>query len=244
MMRRVDPRVKLLWLILSTSGALFFTRPLWLLGLFCFSALAALLLGVSPEKLWQRTGMLWPLLLPICLMQIFFVRSGSPLLTLGPLTLVFSGGLLQACIIINRVFIILCGAAIMAEDNQRRVIASLTKMGVPYLFSFLLLIALRFIPLFTGAFSEALVAIQLRGVELENLKLRQRFHLYSNLALPVVADGIGKAQELAMAMEARGFGAMKKRSSYLDPRMTLLDWFLLLILFGLGGAAWVTYYFL
>ena len=98
----------------------------------------------------------------------------------------------------------------MAGENSRRVIAGLTQIGVPYMFAFMMMTALRFIPEFGAVFADALVSIQLRGVELKKVPLGRKLRLYGYLLLPVTADAVVKSQDLAIAMEARGFGAQKK----------------------------------
>src|SRR5699024_6681825 len=109
--------------------------------------------------------------------------------------------------------------SVMVEENSRKVIVALTQMGIPYTFSFMLLTALRFLPLFRSAFSNALMAIQLRGIELNKIPWNKRFYFYSSLILPVVAGAVISAQQLATVMESRGFGALPKRTSYVQVAM-------------------------
>jgi len=61
---------------------------------------------------------------------------------------------------------------------------------------------------------DSLTALQLRGVVIEELKLRKRLSLYSYLLLPVVAVSLQNARELAMSMEMRAFRASAKRTSF------------------------------
>ena len=96
-----------------------------------------------------------------------------------------------------RMVIIFCSGAVMAREDSRRVINSLIQMKVPYVFCFSLFAALRFIPLFGEAFAQALTALQLRGVDLRRVPWRQKLRLYSALLVPVLAETLARAENLA-----------------------------------------------
>lgn len=241
-MKKADPRVKLLWVALCTTQALFFFRPVWMAGLCLFSLAGALLMGADLKAFAVRFRRFLSLLLTIALVQVLFVRSGTPLLMIREYTVVTYDGLSRGMITAMRFFVILCSASVMAGENSRRVIAALTKMGVPYIFSFMLMTALRFLPFFGAAFSDAMTAIQLRGIQPKNIRLDKKLRLYGSLMMPVVADAVVKAQELATVMEARGFGAMTKRTSYIQVIMTPVDWLYVVSFLGIAGIAFWGYY--
>jgi energy-coupling factor transporter transmembrane protein EcfT len=241
-MRKADPRVKLLWVTLCTTQALLFSRPAWMAGLCLFSSAGALLLGADLKAFIVRLRRFLSLLLTVALVQVLFVRSGTPLIMIRDFTLITHDGLSRGMSTAMRFFVILCSASVMAGENNRRVIAALTKMGVPYIFSFMLMISLRFLPFFSDAFSDAMTAIQLRGIQPGNIRLGKKLRLYGSLIMPVVADAVAKAQDLATVMEARGFGAMNKRTSYVQVVMTPVDWLCVAVLIGIGVTAFWCYY--
>ena len=241
-MKKADPRVKLLWVLLCTSGALVFVRLPWMVGLALFCLLGTLYFGADQKMLRGRLGRFLPLLLVIPLIHMVFVKSGTPLLVIKDYPVVTSDGLMRGATTLLRFFVILSSAAVMAGENIRRVLAALNKMRVPYLFSFMLMIALRFIPSFSASFSDSLVALQLRGVELKKIPLRKKLSMYGDLLLPVVADAVVKSRVLAIVMEARGFGAFNRRTSYLEVSMTPWDWVQAVALFTMGMAAFGGYY--
>lgn len=242
-MSKVDPRVKLLWVLLCTSGALIFTRLLWMAGLVLFTLLGTMGFGADHKGLGGRLGRFLPVFFVIFLIHVVFVHTGTPLVVVKGFPVVTSDGLMRGATTLLRFFVILSSAAVMAAEDMRRVLAALNQMKVPYLFSFLLMIALRFIPFFKASFSDSLIALQLRGVELKKLPLGKKLRVYSDLLLPVVADAVVKSRVLAIVMEARGFGALNKRTSYIEVKMTPLDWVLTLALATLGAAAFGGYYF-
>jgi energy-coupling factor transport system permease protein len=242
MMKSLDPRMKLISIIVMTTMALLFFDPLWMLGLSLAALLLDVLLGANFSAFFRRLRRFTQLLLIIALVQIVFVRTGEPIFSVDGFTLIYYDGLMRGLNTGMRYFVIICSAAIMAGENSRRVIASLTQMKVPYMFAFMLMITLRFLPIFMESFTDAMTSIQLRGVELKKVKLDKKIRLYSHLLLPVVADAIIKSQDLSTAMEARGFGAMKKRTAYLVVRMRKPDYLYFLLFACVSAGVMILYY--
>lgn len=240
-MRKFDPRVKLVSILLTTSLALIFREALYIFPLAIISISLCHILGGSLIALFSRTKKIIPLLLGVSLIQLIFTRNGTVLVEIGSFSLIYVEGLEKCLCMALRFIIIFTSAGVMANENSRYVIAALTKAKVPYIFSFMMMISIRFIPFFADSFSDALVAIQLRGIELERLKIGKKVRIYGHILLPVVADAIVKSQELALAMEARGFGALPRRTSYLDPVLSPRDWLMMGVLlasFALGLGAY------
>lgn len=240
-MNELDPRAKLMWMLLCTTAALYFSRPFWMLGLALFSVIGAVSLGADLTGLVERVRRFFPLLVTVALIQVLFIRTGAPILIVRDHILATSEGLVRGLNIAVRLFVICCAASVMAGENNRKVIAALSKMGISYHFAFMLLTALRFLPFFRSAFSDAIIAIQLRGINLKRIPINKKLRLYSALILPVVAEAVLKAQDLAVAMEARGFGALPRRTSYLQVKMKGLDWVAIMVFAALGGIAFRLY---
>ena len=240
-MKSLDPRVKILCILLCTTLALVFKDIAFMLSLCTFTLIAAQFLGGNLAGFFKKLRHLLSLLLSITVIQILFVRSGPPLLTIHGFVLITADGAIRGALAALRYGIILASAAIMAGENSRRTIQSLVQSGMPYMFAFMLQTALRFLPMFSQSFTDALVSIQLRGVELREIPVGKRIGLYAHLLLPVVADAIQKSQDLAMTMQARGFGAYKKRTSYLLLTLRFRDYLSLLALLCLFGAALALY---
>ena len=229
-MKNCDPRAKLLTILLLTSLAIVFRNPLWMLGLALCSLFFAVVMGSDFVRFLKRFRHFITLLIGVAFIQIIFVRTGTPMLRVGDFTLVYSDGFNRGVATGIRFFVILCAASIMSAENHRRVTQSLLQMKVPYVFAFMMSIAFRFLPLFATAFSEAMTALQLRGIELKEVPLGKKIRLFTYLLLPVIAEAIIRAQDLAIAMEARGFRALPKRTSLMQLRFKPLDIILIIAL--------------
>lgn len=103
---------------------------------------------------------------------------------------------------------------------------ALRKMGIPYQFSFILTTSMRYVPLIGQKIRHIVDAQRSRGID-----LRPRIKNMANLTalmVPLLVQSFVLAEELAMAMESRGF-TMKGRSFRRDYRITPWEYGLMII---------------
>ncbi len=98
---------------------------------------------------------------------------------------------------------------------------ALVKMGIPYPFAFVLTASMQFIPILARRASSIRDAQRARGIPLDS-GLRIIRHLPA-LAGPLLIQAFKLADELAEAMEARGFGAPGRKFRH-EPRFRWIDW--------------------
>lgn len=94
-------------------------------------------------------------------------------------------------------------------------IAGLPKLGVPFVMSFAFSLAFRLVPMFLGSMYTIVQAQRSRGLDAQAGNIMQRARKYVPLIVPVFVSAIRNAEPMSMALEARGFGASKRRTSYL-----------------------------
>ena len=107
---------------------------------------------------------------------------------------------------------------------------SFRKMGVPYEFSFILTTSLRYVPLIGGRIRSIVDAQRSRGID-----LRPRLRNVPNfmaLLMPLLVQAFILAEQLAMAMESRGF-ARTGRSFRRDYRISFGEYAVMAIALGL-----------
>jgi len=98
---------------------------------------------------------------------------------------------------------------------------ALRTIGIPYEVVFILTTAMRYVPTIGSKIRNIVDAQQSRGID-----LRPRFKNAVNfmaLLMPLLVQSFLLSDELAMAMETRGFGR-KGRSSRRSYRLGFLDW--------------------
>jgi energy-coupling factor transport system permease protein len=98
---------------------------------------------------------------------------------------------------------------------------ALVKMGMPYPFAFVLTASMQFIPVLTRRAASIRDAQRSRGIPLDTPRGLLR-HLPA-LAGPLLIQAFKLADELAEAMEARGFGAPGRRFRK-EPEFGWIDW--------------------
>ncbi len=107
---------------------------------------------------------------------------------------------------------------------------ALVKVGLPYTFAFVLSTSLQFVPVISRKAQNVVDAQRSRGIPLEPGLPALRH--YPTLLAPLLIQAFQLADELAEAMEARGFGR-PGRTFWRDYRLRALDW---LVLAGAGIA--------
>jgi energy-coupling factor transport system permease protein len=98
---------------------------------------------------------------------------------------------------------------------------ALVKLGTPYAFAFVLSASMQFVPVLTRRAVSIRDAQRARGIPLDGGLAAVR-HLPA-LVGPLLVQAFKLADELAEAMEARGFGAPGRRFWH-EPRFGLADW--------------------
>jgi len=103
---------------------------------------------------------------------------------------------------------------------------SLRKMGVPYEFGFILTTSMRYVPLIGQKIRHILDAQRSRGIDLRP-KIKNAGNFMA-LLMPLLVQSFVLSEELALAMESRGFGR-KGRSSRKSYRLALWEYGLMII---------------
>lgn len=116
---------------------------------------------------------------------------------------------------------------------------ALVKLGLPYAFAFVIIAAMQFVPLLTRRAANIRDAQRARGIPLEGGVSALRY--LPTVAGPLLIQAFKLADELAEAMEARGFGA-PGRSFRREPRLGPLDWAGMMILLTVAALLiWATH---
>lgn len=239
----LDPRVKLFFLASISTVALILRIPSALSALLVFTLVIILAGGVTLKVIWLKLRGLFGLIVMLFILQCVFDRNGNTLITVSGLTLVTDTGLYTAIMVNLRLLIIILSALIVAAGESRDYLLALTECGVPYEIAFMVLAALRFLPMLREEARDVLCAAQMRGLQVKKTGLKAQAAAYISIAIPVTAGAIRRAEQLSVAMEARGFRAFPRRVSMRSLRMRAADWIYMAVLCVLLSALLVfTYY--
>lgn len=207
---KLDPRVKL-------GGTLLYIISLFLFENVIGYVLAALFLAFVikmskvPFKFMVRGMKAILFLLLLTVVFNLFLTPGEPLISLWKLT-VTKEGLSVAFFMAIRLTFLIIGSSIMTltttpnnlTDGMEKMMNPLKKLKVPvHEVAMMMSIALRFIPILLEETDKIMKAQIARGADFESGNLLQRAKAMVPLLVPLFISAFRRANDLAMAMEAR-----------------------------------------
>ncbi|MEN6347931.1 MAG: energy-coupling factor transporter transmembrane component T [Syntrophomonas sp.] len=211
-MRDLDPRSKLLMVICISTLAIVYQHPLPLLFLLLFSILMLFLIGSDFNRVIRPLGKIFPVLLLLFLVQCIFTRQGTPMVTAHGIRVITDVGLNMGLGVTMRIMIIVISAMILLSSSERDFLLALVQWKVPYEIAFMVMVGLHFLPILREEALNVYYAVQMRGTELQKISIGQKLKLYPLIMLPIISGAINRAQQMAVAMEARAFRAFPQRT--------------------------------
>jgi energy-coupling factor transport system permease protein len=208
---RLDPRTKLALLLGSFIAAVLFQRPGPLLALL----LILLVYGAFGRSLGNLRR-IWFLLLGIAIFSIAswsaFARGTTPLFwRVTRESLAYGVG---AAIKIDGM--IISGLIFLSTTRIEEIVLGLTRLRVPYRAAFAFSLGIRMVPTIIGTATTVMEAQRSRGLDLESGGPIARLRKYIPLLVPIFLHTLRNTDQLAKALESRGFGARRERTSYLE----------------------------
>lgn len=209
-LHKMDPRVKL-------GGTLLYIISLFFFKNFLGYAIAALFLAVViklsrvPFKYMVKGMKAILFLLLITVVFNLFLTPGTPLVSLWKLTIT-TEGLRMAITMVIRLTLLIIGSSVMTltttpnnlTDGMEKMLRPLKVFKVPvHEVAMMMSIALRFIPILLEETDKIMKAQLARGADFESGNLLKRAKALVPILVPLFISAFRRANDLAMAMEAR-----------------------------------------
>jgi energy-coupling factor transport system permease protein len=227
---RMDPRFKLVASMLYIVS-LFFINSF--IGYGVVLAFLALTIAVSkiPYKYLLRG------LKPVLMIIIFafginiFLTPGTELFRFGIIKITHEG-VRQAFFMASRLILLIIGTSMLTlttspielTDGLERLLNPFKKIGLPaHELAMMMTIALRFIPTLLEETDKIMKAQMARGADFESGNLVKRAKSLIPLLVPLFISAFRRADELAMAMEARCYRGGENRTRMKVLQFTHLD---------------------
>lgn len=236
-LHRLDPRTKLAIVVTALALALTFNHPLYLLGVL---ALIAVLVAAAQIPARRLLGFFWvlaPVLLGSLILWPLFETSGRVLFRLGFVHPTDKGVLFELAItqrIIIPVFAILL---LFMTTRRRDIVAGTVKLGLPYKAGFGITIAFGLLPSLVGTGQTIMEAQRARALELDRGNPIRRLRKSARVVVPMMMVAIGSIQNLAFSLDSRGYGAQRTRTYLHEPRYSLPDIAILVLLAAILATA-------
>jgi energy-coupling factor transport system permease protein len=209
----LDPRTKFLWLFVLFGVALCYNNPIVLgialAGVVVVAVLARLswsdLAGFVWLSLWLTflSVLIWPA----------YISQGIYLFTIGPFHVTNDGIFFGLAMGFRISIMIVAAAVLMLTTSPQLITAGLLGMGLNYRVGTALSLTIRFIPLMNSERVTILEAQRARGADLSRGNPVRRAVRAAPVLVPLFGRAMMTAQNLTVAMDARGFGAGSRRTS-------------------------------
>lgn len=242
-LHRLDPRVKITAVFLL-SIAIFLPKA-WpgYLATAIFTLLSVWLAQVPFKMILRGLRPILIFLTITALFNLFLAPGETVLFKLGPLTATREGLYLSIVTSVRLVMLVtlaslltLTTSPIRLTDGMERMLRPLKPIGVPaHELALMMTIALRFIPTLAEEADRIMRAQQARGAEFTRGSVASRVKGLIPVLVPLFVAAFRRADELATAMEARGYRGGEGRTRMRELSFGRRDLVAMILLFGFIG---------
>ena len=240
---RLDPRSKLVAMILLIIIAFWANNPITNLILFIATGIFVVLSEVPLSFFIKGLRSMFVLIAFTTLFQLFFISGGHVLFEMGFIKIT-SYGIEQAGIIFCRFVLIIFFSTLLTLTTMPLSLATavesllgpLKRFKVPvHEIGLMLSMSLRFVPTLMDDTIRIMNAQKARGVDFGEGNIIQKVKAMIPILIPLFATSLKRADSLATAMEARGYQGGNGRSQYRQLNWMNRDSIALSFVFVLGA---------
>ncbi len=229
---KMDPRAKILIMLLLMI-AIFIPAGFW--GYLLIFAFIWIALKLSKLTIGFALRSMKPMLFMmvfLLVINVFAIKTGVPLVQWGWFS-IYSDAISQTVYIIVRLMLMVIITTILTATTKpldltlgiEKLLKPFEVIGVPaHIIAMMISIALRFIPTLIEETQRIMNAQASRGVDLENGMLKEKIMAVLALIVPLFVSAFDRADQLANAMEARGYDPQRERTRYKVLQMTGIDY--------------------
>lgn len=248
---RLDPRVKLISTIVYVV-TLFLVKSIWGYLVATIFLGSIIIISKVPIKFIVKGLKSILILLIITTMFTIFFEPGEVLVRFW-IFKITKEGVVKAFFTVLRMAYLICGSSLMTltttpndlTDGLERLLRPLRKIRIPvHEISMMMSIALRFIPILLEETDKIMKAQIARGADFESKNLIKKAKSLIPLLVPLFISAFRRADDLAMAMEARCYQGGDGRTKMKPLKFRNTDYFAFLVLLAYLGVVLVVRYYL
>lgn len=230
---KMDPRSKILILLVMMITVFL---PAGFIGYIPILIFIAAALYFSKLKLAYALRALKPMIwmfIFLLVINVLVMKTGTLLISWGWFK-VYSDAFSQTAYIIIRLTLMIILCTVLTATTKpldltlgiEKLLKPFEKIGLPaHVIAMMISIALRFIPTLIDETNRIMNAQASRGVDLENGTMMEKIRAVLSLIVPLFVSAFDRADQLADAMEARGYDPSASRTRYKVLKMTNVDYF-------------------
>ncbi|MCC5427580.1 energy-coupling factor transporter transmembrane component T family protein [Clostridium botulinum] len=208
---KLDPRVKIIISLIYIIDLFIVNNFKGYIFIVLFTLAAILISQIKFKYIYKG---LKPILILVIITAVLnlFLTPGDTLLFKWKFITIYKEGLRLAIFMVLRLVFLIIGTSLLTlttspielTDGIEKLLNPLRKIGVPaHELAMMMTIALRFIPTLMDETDKIMKAQMARGADFESGNLIQRAKNLIPLLVPLFISSFRRADELAMAMEAR-----------------------------------------
>ena len=229
---RMDARMKIVLTFLMVV-AVFLCKNFWSLGLaIVFMILAVGLSKIPPKTILKSIKPLVVIILITGVINLFY-GEGEPLVSLGKLKITMDGIMTAVFMAVRIIELVIVGSLLTYTTSPTELTDALERLLKPlkvfkidvHVIAMTMTIALRFIPTLIEEIDKIMAAQKSRGADMESGGLIRRAKGLVPILIPLFISSFRRANELAMAMEARCYHGGDHRTRLRELKYTKLDLF-------------------
>lgn len=246
---KLDPRTKILISILFIVNLFLVKNFTAYVFIFLFIMMMVRVARLSPKYLYKGIKPVFVLILFTAVLNMFVTRGTEDTLLLEFWVLrIYREGVYQAVFMTFRLVFLIMGTSILTlttspielTDGIESLLKPFKKIGVPaHELAMMMSIALRFIPTLMDETDKIMKAQMARGADFESTNIIKKAKSLIPLLVPLFISSFRRAEELAMAMEARSYRGGEGRTRMKQLKYETRDFmafgiFFLLVLITFG----------
>lgn len=219
---KLHPATRLIALVMAFIPPFFSRTPLEGLPYFALLLAAAALAGALPN-VRKVGGIMVILFVMSVILWSVFQRGGTPLVALGPVAVTSEGLRFGTTVGIRFNCFVLAAVIFFTATRIEDFTYGLSRLGLPFVVSFTLSLAFRLTPLFMETGQAIVLAQKARGLDLDAGGPLARLRRHIPIIVPVLISSLRRADQLAVALESKGFGRQGQRTVLAEYRLTWRD---------------------
>lgn len=231
LVHRLDPRTKLSIIFIYVI-IIFLANTATAYGLLAaFAFVSVITTKISPKYIAKGLKPVWFLIVFTFLLHLFVTKEGEVLFSIFNFE-IYSGALIQGLTISLRFFLLILVTSLLTltttpiaiTDAIESMLGPLKKVRFPvHELALMMSISLRFIPTLMQETDKISKAQASRGVDFRTGPVKDRIKAVVPLLVPLFVSAFKRAEELAMAMEARGYKGGEGRTKLRELVLTKKD---------------------
>ncbi|MRG88047.1 energy-coupling factor transporter transmembrane component T family protein [Salinibacillus xinjiangensis] len=245
---RLDPRMKIA--IIFIFVIVIFLANNWVSYsiLTAFALLSTISTRIAPSFILKGLKPVWFLIIFTFILHLVVTKEGDVLISVLNFD-IYSGAIWKGLEISLRFFLLILMTSLLTltttpisiTDAIESLFHPLNKIRFPvHELALMMSISLRFIPTLMQETDKISKAQASRGVDFRTGPIKERIKAVVPLLVPLFVSAFKRAEELAMAMEARGYNGGEGRTKFRELKLKKADLFVLIFFILVLIGFWIS----